>query len=337
MAEVATENPAEAFFGGLLIEVFIACILFGITTLQTFIYFQKYQSDTRSLRLFVAVTWVLEVVHTAFCIQLCYAYVITGFGDFLGFGDINWGVGITVFTEVILSTLVQLFYVRRVWIMSNKNKLLTGGILFFTICRVGFGIGSTILSYHFPHWLLFRAQTAATVTVAGGLGAAALVDVLVALTLSFFLSRGRSEYHKQSNSRVNLIMLYAVNSGAITATASILSVILYATQKESLVFLGLVEIQGKLYANSFLGSLNARSHIRNKVSNNAQYPSFESYSNSGFRPVAPPVPKVEVYRQTVVTNDMGMRVSQQEVDNVSMPSPRSSNYDMKTIKGGELV
>ncbi len=35
---------------------------------------------------------VLEVVHTAFCIQLCYAYVITGFGDFLGFGDINWYV-----------------------------------------------------------------------------------------------------------------------------------------------------------------------------------------------------------------------------------------------------
>ncbi|RDX44039.1 hypothetical protein OH76DRAFT_1409547 [Lentinus brumalis] len=327
MAEVLKENPAEGLFGGLLIEVFIACILFGITTLQTFIYFQKYQNDTRLFKLFVAVTWILEVVHTAFCIQFCYAYIIQGFADLPGLGEINWGVGITVFTEVILSTLVQLFYVRRVWIMSDNSKILTGVILFFTISRVAFGIGSTILSYHFPHWLLFRSETAATVTVSGGLGAAALVDVMVALTLSFYLSRGRSDY-RQSNSRVNRIMLYAVNSGAITATASILSVILYATQKQSLVFLGLVEIQGKLYANSFLGSLNARSHIRNQANSMTQGPSLESYSNNGFRSVAPAVPKVEVYRQTVVTNDIGMRVLQQEVHDI---------YDIKTIRGGELV
>ncbi|TFK92885.1 hypothetical protein K466DRAFT_594821 [Polyporus arcularius HHB13444] len=328
MSEILEENPAEAFFGGLLVEVFIACILFGITTLQTFIYFQTYPNDSRLFKLFVAVTWILEVVHTAFCIQFCYAYIIHGFADFTGLNNINWGVGITVFTEVILSTLVQLFYVRRVWIMSDKSKILTGVILFFTISRVAFGIGSTILSYRFPHWLLFRSETAATVTVSGGLGAAALVDVMVALTLSFYLSRGRSDYHRQSNSRVNRIMLYAVNSGAITATASILSVILYATQKQSLVFLGLVEIQGKLYANSFLGSLNARSHMRNQVNSAAQGPSFDSYSNSGFRSVAPAVPKVEVYRQTVVTNDIGMRVLQQEIDDI---------YDVKTIRGGELV
>ncbi|RPD74668.1 hypothetical protein L226DRAFT_560784 [Lentinus tigrinus ALCF2SS1-7] len=322
------QNPAESFFGGLLIEVFIACILYGITTLQTFIYFQKYQGDTRFLKLFVGGVWILETAHTAFCIQFVYAYLVSSFGDFEYFGHINWGIGITVFTEVILSTLVQLFYVRRVWIMSNKSKILTAALTIFTLARVAFGIGSMVLSYTYTAWVPFRAQTSATVTVSGGLGAAALVDVLVALTLSFYLTRGRSSQHKQSNSRVNLIMLYAVNSGAITATASILSVILYATQKQSLVFLGLVEIQGKLYANSFLGSLNARSHIRNKANPAAQqYPSFESYSHNGFRPVAPPVPKVEVYRQTVVTNDMGMRV-QPDVDN---------NYDMKTLKGGELV
>ena len=34
------------------------------------------------------------------------------------------------------------------------------------------------------------------VTVSGGLGAAALVDVLVALTLSWYLSRGRSDFQQ---------------------------------------------------------------------------------------------------------------------------------------------
>ena len=57
---------------------------------------------------------------------------------------------------------------------------------------------------------------------------------MVALTLSFYLMRGRSDLQKyvawrnrqyealimlsirESNSRINLIMLYAVNTGAIT-------------------------------------------------------------------------------------------------------------------------
>ncbi|KAH9894070.1 hypothetical protein C8Q73DRAFT_501960 [Cubamyces lactineus] len=315
------ENPAQSFFGGMLIEIFIACILYGITTLQTFIYFQKYQNDVPSLKLMVATIWILETAHTAFCMQVVYAYLVSNFGEFEYFLSINWGVGVTVITEVVISTLVQAFYVKRVWIMSNKAKLLTAFIAFVTVCRIGFGIGSTILSYHFANWISFRAHKSSLVTVSGGLGAAALVDVLVALTLSFYLTRGRTGWQKSSNSRINLIMLYAVNSGAITASASVLSVILYATQTDSLVFLGLVEIQGKLYANSFLGSLNARSHIRNK-NNAAQYPSFEFSNNSAFRAVAPPAPKVEVFQQTIVTNDMG----EQEND-----------FSMKNLKGGELV
>ncbi|CDO74202.1 hypothetical protein BN946_scf185043.g254 [Trametes cinnabarina] len=317
-----SENPAASFFGGMLIEIFIACILYGITTLQTFIYFQKYQNDTPSLKFMVAVIWIIETAHTAFCMQLVYAYLVSNFGDFEYFLNINWSVGVTVITEVVISTLVQAFYVRRVWIMSNKAKLLTIFMASVTVCRIGFGIGSTILSYHFGDWISFRAHKSSLATVSGGLGAAALIDVLVALTLSYYLSRGRSSWHKSSNSKINLIMLYAVNSGAITASASVLSVILYATQTDSLVFLGLVEIQGKLYANSFLGSLNARSHIRNKNNNPAQYPSFEFSNNSAFRAVAPPVPKVEVYQQTIVTNDMG----EQEND-----------FSMKNLKGGELV
>ncbi|KAI9069538.1 hypothetical protein FKP32DRAFT_1586768, partial [Trametes sanguinea] len=294
------ENPAESFFGGMLIEIFIACMyvspsllpglrwngqftapfyvfssrLYGITTLQSFIYFQKYQNDTPSLKLMVAAIWILETAHTAFCMQVVYSYLVSNFGEFEYFLNINWGVGVTVITEVVISTLVQAFYVRRVWIMSNKAKFLTAFIAAITVCRIGFGIGSTILSYQFGDWISFRAHKSSLATVSGGLGAAALVDVLVALTLSFYLTRGRSSWQKASNSKINLIMLYAVNSGAITASASVLSVILYATQTDSLVFLGLVEIQGKLYANSFLGSLNARSHIRNK-NNAAQYPSFE--------------------------------------------------------------
>ena len=40
------------------------------------------------------------------------------------------------------------------------------------------------------------AHATCQATVSGGLGAAALVDLLVALTLTFYLKRNRTDFHK---------------------------------------------------------------------------------------------------------------------------------------------
>ncbi|KAI0648844.1 hypothetical protein C8Q79DRAFT_947692 [Trametes meyenii] len=321
-------NPAVPFIGGLLIEVFIACMLYGITTLQSFMYYQKYPGDVLSLKLLVATVWALETVHTVFCMQFLYAYLIEGFADYAYFLQINWGIGVTVITSAGIALCVQGYYVWRVWCVSSKSWLWTLIIGVFALARAAFGIGSTILSYVYPDWITFRDTKSSLITISGGLGSAALVDMLVALTLSYYLNKGRSSWHKESNSKINTILLYAINTGALTGTASLLCVILFATQKQSLVFLGLVEIQAKLYANSFLGSLNARAHIRSKNNPAAQYPSFEFSSNNGFRAGAGPqvqvtVPKVEVFQQTIVHDDRGLR--------------NESEFDMKNLKGGELV
>ncbi|KAI0723614.1 hypothetical protein C8Q76DRAFT_400692 [Earliella scabrosa] len=318
------KNPAEDFFGGLLVEIFLACILYGMTVLQTFIYFQRYRNDLPLVKTLVAFICVLETAHTAFCIQFIYEYLIRHFADFQFMAGINWGVGVTVLTEVVLAVFVQAFYVRRVWIMSDKSIWLALSISLILAAKLGFGIASAVLSYKFPFWIPYRDQTTSLVTVSGGLGAAALADITVALALTYYLLKGRNKWHKESNSRINKIIVYAVNTGAITGAASVIAVILYATMPSSLVFLGLVEIQGKLYANSLLGSLNARAAIQRSGTNPAQYPSLESYSNH-FPSNGPPVPKVEVYRHTVVTKDM------------SMHDPTENEFPLKRLKGGELV
>ncbi|KAH9936875.1 uncharacterized protein BXZ73DRAFT_100290 [Epithele typhae] len=276
-------NPAEGFFGGLLLQVFIACMLYGVTTLQTFIYFQRYPADAAFVKTIVAIVWVVETIHTAFCMRFSFAYLIDNFGNVEYFLHLNWGVGISVIAEVIVSTVVQIFYVRRVWIISEHRKFLTGVIALFTLLRLVFGAGSAYLCYRYPEWIPFRNQPVSLITVTGGLGCAAAADLLVALTLSYYLLRGRTNWDTAERSKIRMIVLYVVNTGAITGAASVLAVVLFSTQTANLVFLGIVEIQGKLYANSFLGryasllascltsrlknralwySLNAREHIR---------------------------------------------------------------------------
>ncbi|KAI9056806.1 hypothetical protein FKP32DRAFT_1681968 [Trametes sanguinea] len=311
-------NPAEPVIGGLLIELFFAFILYGITTLQTFIYFQRYTEDGITLKALVAAVWILESVHTGFCMEFIYAYLIQGFGEFDKILNINWGIGVTVVASACIALCVQGYYSWRVWIVSAKSVALTCGIGLFALLRVAFGIASAVLSYEYPEWIAFRHTKKSLITISGGLGSAALVDILVALTLTFLLKRGRNTWHKESNSMINRILLYAVNTGAITGTASLLCVILFAVQKTSLTFLGLVMIQTKLYANSFLGSLNARAHMRGKGS----FPAYSSsFSSSGFRATA--TPRVEVFQQTVVQDDSD--------------APSMGEFDLKNLKGGELA
>ncbi|TFK91573.1 hypothetical protein K466DRAFT_482495 [Polyporus arcularius HHB13444] len=279
------KNPAGEIMGGLLITVFVACILYGMTTLQTFIYSQRSNNDSRVLRWLVFAVWVLETLHTAFCIKFIYGYLVSGFGDILNFVRVDWGVGVSTrsLRQVLVGLCVQGYYIWRVWIVSGKAVMWTITMaLCSSISMLIIAIGSAALSYMIPDWVRLRNLASGLATVSGGLGCAALVDILVALTLTFYLKRGTlwetgSFYQQQSNTMVNKILLYTVNTGALTGTASIACVIMFAGKKDSLLFLGFFAIQTKLYANSFLGSLNARGHIRGTlVSKNRMFNSSGS-------------------------------------------------------------
>ncbi|KAI0694314.1 hypothetical protein C8T65DRAFT_57246 [Cerioporus squamosus] len=329
------KNPAEDVMGGLLITIFVACILYGMTTLQTFIYSQKSNKDGLFLKSLVYAVWFMETLHTAFCIKFIYGYLVSGFGDFLNFVRVDWGVGAAVLCSVLVGLCVQGYYIWRVWIVSGKAVAWTVTIVIFTLARIGFGIGSTALSYMIPDWVRLRNLASGLTTVSGGLGCAALVDILVALTLTFYLKRGSlwetgSFYQQQSNNMVNKILLYTVNTGALTGTASMACVIMFACKKDSLIFLGFFAIQTKLYANSFLGSLNARSHIRSTLVSKTRMFNSSGSRNIQFSLPTAHGPVIEVTRQTIVHADDGGT-------NIAEEDPQ--DFDMKVtheMKGGEL-
>ena len=102
--------------------------LYGMTTLQAFIYYQTYPNDSRALKylvrsstwywifpshfvhdlsigccclvspllsslvallLIVALFRILETVHTGFCMQFMYSYLVKGFGNYINFLIVN--------------------------------------------------------------------------------------------------------------------------------------------------------------------------------------------------------------------------------------------------------
>ncbi|KAI0666139.1 hypothetical protein C8Q78DRAFT_475548 [Trametes maxima] len=310
---------ADDLVGALLIEVCLACILYGITTLQTFMYYQSAFSDSRFLKGMVGAVWGLESLHTALCMEMVYQYTIMHFGDFDFLGRIYWGVGASILISVFISAIVHAFYIRRVWIATNGSISLIILLSILALCRFACGIGSFVLSLSADGWTPFRFNISPLVTVTLGLGCAAGVDVVVALVLGYYFCRDtgkRASGAQTHSSRVDPVLIYAVNTGAITAIFSVLSVVLFVTHKQSLVFLGLVEIQSKLYANSFLGSLNIRASQPDK--SGAPFATYEFTPRGTTSAARPPhfrthgtsvdivtSPQVSVHQQTVVMRDNG--------------------------------
>ncbi|KAL0580459.1 hypothetical protein V5O48_001529 [Marasmius crinis-equi] len=98
-------------------------------------------------------------------------------------------------------------------------------------------------------------------TVALGVGV--LTDIVIAMALCYYLNRLRTGY-RQSDSLVNSLVRYAINTGAVTGAVSLTTVILYNLMPKNLVFIATYFVLSKLYAISFMATLNTRRVVRGK-------------------------------------------------------------------------
>lgn len=94
-----------------------------------------------------------------------------------------------------------------------------------------------------------------------GLVLSAVTDVTIATVLIYSLRKSRTGF-KKTDHVVEKLMVYAVHTGAITSLGSLGVVFMFVFMKESIAFAGLSAITNKLYANSLLGTLNARQALR---------------------------------------------------------------------------
>jgi len=260
MAEPPT---IQELLGGFVITISLALILYGVTCAQTYVYMLNSRDDPKTLKLVVWGVMLLETVHTGFAIDMFYHYTITSFGSIEDVATIVWSAGASVVMQMLIVILVQGFYLRRVWILSHRSPVLTGLIGVLLVVRVAFGFATSGFCFTLQTWPQFRQTVGPLFTLSCGLGLSAALDLFIALTLMFYLHRSQTGF-KNTDNIIRGLMAYVVNTGAITMTVSIAIVLTFVFLKSSLVFAGLVVLAGKLYSNSFLGTLNARSVYQSK-------------------------------------------------------------------------
>lgn len=139
--------------------------------------------------------------------------------------------------------------------VSQKRWIAICLVIFATI-RCGFGFENCSIALMYPVWKIFREKVYQTMVV--GWALSAVVDSSIAFMLYLYLRKRRTGTNRNDNI-LNQLLLYSVNTGAVTSFCAVLVIILFLCIPSSLAFIRFVQIQSKFYAISLLASCAYRS------------------------------------------------------------------------------
>ncbi|KAI0712971.1 hypothetical protein C8T65DRAFT_829169, partial [Cerioporus squamosus] len=277
MAAVAA--TMDNTLGAVLIGNLIAACLYGLTTIQTYIYFGRCREDSIWLRSLVVFLWILDTVHLAFISHTVYTYTVTDFGDFAALSKPVWSTVGQLIVMAVSDGVVRSIFCHRIYILSDRNRVLCGInvvlslVIFgqgFALCIKDLQLGSkpfANFSVRANEVWVRRVLGGACLTTAPGsqtlyyadMSSGAVADAAIALTMTWLLMRERSSMNfRRTNNVIHTLVLYSVSTGALATVCFIGCLISYAVAPDTSIYIAFITnlSKGKLRGIAF--SLLAR-------------------------------------------------------------------------------
>lgn len=250
-----TDATLDNTLGSLLLGVVAAAFFYGITTLQTYLYYHAYPYDSLLHKFSVAILWILDGFHLALTIHCVYIYSVTGFGNILGLTHIVWSIKLQVALNVFILLMVHSLYAMRVWKLGGYHR----GILGYIVASVVTGgcVIGLVLTYQLYIVNSYAALANISWIINAALGTSTAIDFVISGAMCYYLrmSQGKASH---LDSRISALMQYTLSSGLFTSACSLSAMFSYILLPNTFVFLGITFLLTKLYVGSFLAMLNAR-------------------------------------------------------------------------------
>ncbi|KAH9926436.1 uncharacterized protein B0H18DRAFT_1118935 [Fomitopsis serialis] len=244
--------------GPLLLGGLVSTFLSGVVSMQTALYTSVYHTDITWLRTMVYVIWLLDILHTIFICIADWEYLIASWADGTVQDWIPWSIGGSVMLTALMTFIVQCFFAWRVHTVSHRKWWITIILTSVASGRLIAALVSTAYMIRLQSYEAFRREVGWVFTL--GLSLSALLDILVASSLCYYLRKSRSAFSSM-DAIINTLTFYTIQNGSLTFVTTFISLILWVTV-DNLIFLGLHFAITKLYANAFLSTLNARKTLR---------------------------------------------------------------------------
>ncbi|KAJ8462105.1 hypothetical protein ONZ51_g11115 [Trametes cubensis] len=256
------DTLGAAFIGDIL-----AACLYGLTTLQTFIYFGRCRKDSTVMKGLVTLLWALDTLHLLLISHTVYSYTISNFGNIPALLKPTWSV--LVLVTGVSDGIIRALYCYRIWIVSGKNWLVCAAIAIASLITLGSSLAYTIVGLRSDtyidlekfSWLLYFS-----------LAWTFLSDLLIAVTMCILLSKRRyGNFRKCSD---DVMHFDGPDRGKTQPSQFVPSDLAYngpvryqyAASPHTFIYIGFYFLLPKLLLNSVLGTLNARKTLREQMS-----------------------------------------------------------------------
>ncbi|KAJ7431544.1 hypothetical protein B0H11DRAFT_2261769 [Mycena galericulata] len=247
--------------GPLIIGYLGEWALFGIVTVQLYLYYQAFPNDQRFTKCMVYTVYALQLTETVVAGVDAFNIFGYGFGNFNTLTKVNVVGFISPIITAIVSLIVQSFYAYRLYRFSESRILpCIIGSLAVSICafiteRFGLEAGS------------LTTLDTARIAITGGiwLGGSALIDVTIAVSMTYYASlfslAKKDTGFRQTHALVSKLIRLTIETGSSTALVAILVIVVFFAAPGKGYYVTPITFMSGLYANTMLAVLNARMQI----------------------------------------------------------------------------
>ncbi|KAF8874412.1 hypothetical protein BD779DRAFT_1566644 [Infundibulicybe gibba] len=304
-------GPATTIEVGLAGPIFIGIILnwclLGSLAVQVYIYYLSSRSDRFGLKFLVYFVFVADLIQSGTATDHAWKTLVTFWGDPEILSKVpKTAITLTIMNGII-SAIVQIFFAWRIWFL-NKTVIGRAFAVLIVLIALMQSLSTLISSIRFTVMsgdlsILPSVTTGFTVWLAGSFAA----DILIAGSMLYILGKARAQsFSKRTETMVSKLMANTIQTGAVTAIAAGVELILFLVYKNNNYHEAPAFLLGKLYSNVLLANLNAR--VQNKrLGDDVQFMSTAHSSENARSETAVRITKLS-QRKTVSDDDVEMGI-----------------------------
>ncbi|KAJ7123510.1 hypothetical protein C8R44DRAFT_980860 [Mycena epipterygia] len=297
-AAIPTENPIildiTTSFGASIAGSWLLSVMWGISSLQVFIYFmQSGETDPTPLRLMACISalWLLDTVNAILIFKGNWRVLIHQYGRIAGLSEIQPEILIHTWFEVVVIFVVQIYFIRRIYLFAKKAiirthtaKLLGYAFLVVMVILAAWQFIGLVGKLTITSIFLLPYSNEITVYQIYGYGtsvavlstplllglnislraAAVAVDGTVAVCMVYLLTRGGGGHLRQTKRMVHRLLLVSMTSGTVTAVAVSVVLILLSVYPDTLFYCIIEYSLCSLYFSTLLANLNSREYVQGR-------------------------------------------------------------------------
>ncbi|KAJ2912212.1 hypothetical protein MD484_g8205, partial [Candolleomyces efflorescens] len=189
MTSLGPPLPLDNTMGASLVGLICASVLYGVSCVQTWYYFNHYRND------------------------VCLDHLV-------------WSILLEVLFNGFIGLLVQGFLTLRVWRLSNENSVLTATVGALVLAEFGSSVAFTVKSMRLHTWVDLAQLKGLSITV-NIVGVVA--DIFITGALFFFLHRSRTGFKRSDTmiSRLILFTVSTGFLTSLCAIGSLVSILVW--------------------------------------------------------------------------------------------------------------